>query len=92
MPRRSTIHLELPHTWLGRAFALLLSVVVLVLAFFFFTIALAAAGVALIVYIIRLLWSGRSTPRRAPRDIIEGEYRIEPEERQSSDQATPRKD
>ncbi len=91
MPRRSTVYLQLPHTWLGRVLAFLLSAVVLALAFFFFTVVLAAAGLALLAYILRLLWSGRTIPRGAPRDIIEGEYRIEPEERQSSGTETERK-
>ncbi len=81
MPRRSTIYVQMPHTWLGRLAALVVSVAVVVLAFFFFTVVLAAAGLALLVYVIRLLWSGRRIPRRAARDIIEGEYRVEPEER-----------
>ncbi len=85
MPRRSTVYVQMPHTWLGRLAALVVSVAVVVLAFFFFTVVLAAAGVALLVHIIRLLWSGRRIRRSAPRDIIEGEYRVEPEERLPAD-------
>lgn len=81
MPRRSTVYVQMPHTWLGRLAALVVAVAVVVLALFFFTVVLAAAGVALLVYIVRLLWSGRGIRRSAPRDIIDGEYRVEPEER-----------
>ena len=85
MPRRSTIYVQMPHTWLGRVLALILSAAVLVLAFFFFTIAMAAAGVLVLVLMVRMLWPGRKTPRQAGRDAIEGEFRIEPEERQPPD-------
>ncbi len=88
MLRRSTLYVQMPHTWLGRLVALLASAAILVLAFFFLAIVMAAAGVLVLVLVVRMLWAGRRTPRQARQDAIEGKYRIESEQRQAHDSSS----
>jgi membrane protein implicated in regulation of membrane protease activity len=89
MPRRSTIQVQMPNTWLGRLIALAVSAAVLALAFFYFTIVMVTAGVLFLVLVLRALWPGRRMPRKPGEEIIEGEYRIDPEEGRSAPSTKP---
>ena len=69
-----------PQTWLGRVVGTILTVALLVSAFFFLVFFLVAAGVLILGISLRLPWRARQIRAQASRDILEGEYSVEPRE------------
>ena len=69
-----------PQTWLGRLVGGLLAAALLVVAFFFLFIFLLVLGVLILAVTLRLLWRAKKVRAQASRDILEGEYSVEPQE------------
>lgn len=69
-----------PQTWLGRVVGSVLAAVLFVLTFFFLVFFLLACGVLILGILLRLFWRARQIRARASRNIIEGEYSVEPQE------------
>lgn len=70
-----------PQTWLGRVVGSVVAVALFVSAFFFLVFFLLAAGVLILGILLRLLWKARQIRAQASRDILEGEYSVEPQEK-----------
>lgn len=75
-PLHRTLFYGFPRTWLGRAVGGLLAAALVVSAFFFLFFFALVAGV--LVMSLRLLWIGRKAKIRATRDVLDGEYSVEP--------------
>jgi hypothetical protein len=65
-------------TWLGRVVGGLLAAALFVAAFFFLFIFLLVLGVLILAFVLRLLWRTRKVRTQASRDVLEGEYSVEP--------------
>lgn len=74
-----------PQTWLGRVLGAILAAALLVAAFFFLFIFLLVLGVVILVVLLRLLWVVRKAKTQASQDILEGEYSVEPQEKEILD-------
>ena len=57
-----------------------LAAALFVSAFFFLFIFLLVAGVLILGISLRLLWRARRVRNHASRDVLEGEYSVEPQE------------
>ena len=69
-----------PQTWLGRVAGGLLAAALFVAAFFFLFIFLLVLGVVILAVLLRLFWVVRKAKTPASKDILEGEYSVEPQE------------
>ena len=69
-----------PQTWLGRVAGGLLAAALFIAAFFFLFIVLLVLGVLILAVVLRLLWVAKKVRAQASKDILEGEYSVEPQE------------
>ena len=63
----------------------LLAAALFIAAFFFLFIVLLVLGVVILAVVLRLLWVAKKVRAQASKDILEGEYSVEPQEKEILD-------